>query len=173
MPQSPELWDDYLRRGDAERLRVQRGTNLIHREDCLTEMTSLGFIRWYLHPKINGPTVRSFYRFELEIPAGSRSGKLFHQGGVIHYVLEGEGYTLVDGVPHEWETDDVIAIPYRVNGVSFQHVASGPGPVRLLVTFANLDSALGPAGGVEMRVLEPCPEYTGAELSTVRGATSA
>jgi hypothetical protein len=157
----PALWDSYTARADEERARVQQGINLITRDGCPAELTPLGLLRWYLNPDLDGPTVRSLYRFELEIPAGSRSGKWFHQGGVIHYVLEGEGHTVLDDVQHEWEVDDVIAIPTRINGVAFQHVNTGPGPVRLLITLANYDSALGAAGGVHMQMLEPCPEYAG------------
>jgi quercetin dioxygenase-like cupin family protein len=156
------LWSKYMQRADGEIARVQAGRNLITRDECPRELTELGWVRWYLNPDLDEPTVRSLYRFELEIAPGSRSGRWFHQGGVIHYVLEGEGYTVVDGAQHDWEVDDVIAIPVRVEGITFQHFNTGTTPVRLLVTLANLDSAIGPAGGVAMSVTEPAPEYAAA-----------
>lgn len=157
-----EIWDQYIDRADRERRRVAAGKNLISRDECPIELTPLGNLRWYLSPELATPTVKALYRFELEIPQGSRSGKWFHQGGIVHYVLEGDGNTVIESVAHAWSAGDVIAIPVRLEGIEFQHINTGGSKVRLLVTYANLDSALGPAGGVDMRITEACPEYTDA-----------
>ena len=51
--------------------------------------------------------------FQQEIPPGSRSGRLKFQGGQVIMILEGRGYTLVDGVKHTWEAGDVLNLPLR------------------------------------------------------------
>lgn len=163
---SSEIWDKYILGSNEERRRVAVGRNLISRDDCPMELTPLGHLRWYLSPELAEPTVKALYRFELEIPPGSRSGRWFHQGGIVHYVLEGEGHTIIESVSHEWSAGDVIAIPVRLDGIEFQHINTCGSKVRLLVTFANLDSALGSAGGVDMRITEACPEYSGAATAT-------
>ena len=54
---------------------------------------------------------------------------------------------------------NVFAIPIKESGVTYQHFNTGVGPTRMLVSWANLDSAISPEGGVAMEVLEPCPEW--------------
>jgi gentisate 1,2-dioxygenase len=49
------------------------------------------------------------------------SGKHKHQGGLVIYVLEGEGYTEVDGERHEWEAGDLLLLPLKPGGVVHQH----------------------------------------------------
>lgn len=160
------LWDDILTRALAERNRKLNGVNLIKRAECPVEICELGILRWYLHPGLDRPSTHALYRYEQEIPVGSRSGKLFHQGGIIHYVSAGRGYSVVNDKEYEWEKTDVIGIPILPEGITFQHFNTGAEPVRMIVTFPNFDSALGPELGVAMEVLEPAPEYAGMVGST-------
>ncbi|MGX7677580.1 cupin domain-containing protein [Jatrophihabitans sp. DSM 45814] len=154
------LWDSILQRSAAERERVRAGRSTVTRAELEPEVTPFGILRWYLHNDLQSPVAHALYFCELEIPAGSRSGQLRHQGGIVHLVVEGSGFTRFDGVEHEWEKKDVIAIPVRPEGVVFQHVNNGTGPARLVMSWPNLDSALGPEGGVLMEILEPAPEYS-------------
>jgi hypothetical protein len=156
------LWDDYVARGRDEVVRVQRGAAVVERDKCPVELTPFGLVRWYTHPMLERPVSRALYQFELEIPAGSASGRILHQGGIVHYVLTGQGYTELDDKQHTWETADVIGIPARSEGVAFQHVNTGSTPVRMQVCWVNLDSALGPFLGSELTVLEPAPEFVKA-----------
>jgi quercetin dioxygenase-like cupin family protein len=153
------LYDSLFESALVERERRAGGRDLISREELPPEVNRMGVMRWYLHPLLDAPSTRALYFHELEIPTGSRSGKLLHQGGIVHYVLEGSGHTVVDGVRHEWEDGDVVVIPIRENGSVYQHFNDSAGPVRMLVTWPNLDSALSSEAGVAMEVLEPAPEY--------------
>jgi hypothetical protein len=153
------LFGDVFERAAVERERRASSTNLMTRDDCAVEISQMGIQRWYLHPRLDKPSTQALYFHELEIPAGSRSGKLFCQGGIVHLVLEGEGYTDVDGDRHPWEAEDLIAIPIREYGVTYQHVNTGSTPVRMVVAWPNLDSAIGPEGGVEMKIVENAPEF--------------
>lgn len=155
---SASLWADLFERALKDRQRKQEGKTVISYEDIEPETTPFGTVRWYMHPALEEVVDRSFYFFELEIPPGSRSGKLRHQGNIVHLVVQGRGYTELDGVRHDWDPLDVIAVPPRPDGVVFQHFNHGEEPVRMLVTFPNFDSPLGPELGVAMDVLEPCPE---------------
>jgi quercetin dioxygenase-like cupin family protein len=153
------LLEQLLEAAQTERERVARGRNHVNRDELEVELNALGYTRWYLHPALEEPSTRALYFFELEIPSGSRSGLLQHQGGVIHFVLEGSGWTEYDDGQHEWEAGDVIALPVKEAGIQFRHHNTGLGPVRMLVTWPNFDSANGPEGGVFMTVLEPSPEW--------------
>ena len=49
------------------------------------------------------------------------SGKHRHQGGLAIFVLEGEGYTVVDGERIDWEAGDLILLPIKPGGCEHQH----------------------------------------------------
>lgn len=153
------LWDSIARRGTIERERAANGRTTVHRGELPVDSTPFGRLRWYLHNDLKEPVTQALYFCELEIPAGSRSGRIRHQGGLVHLVVEGAGYTLFDDVEHEWEKRDCIALPVRPEGVVFQHFNNGTGPARMVIAWPNLDSALGPEAGVHLEVLEPAPEY--------------
>lgn len=55
------------------------------------------------------------------------SGKHRHQGGIQLFVVEGEGYTVVDGEKVEWEKWDLIVLPVKPNGCEHQHFNKEPG----------------------------------------------
>jgi quercetin dioxygenase-like cupin family protein len=153
------LFEKTLADAALQRQRSIRGEKLISYDQTVPESTAMGNMRWYLHPELFDATTRSLYIHELAIAAGEHSGRLQTQGGHIHYVLTGTGYTDLDGTRHPWEAGDVIAIPVRENGVTYQHVNSGPDEARMLVVWPNFDSALGPEAGVEMRILEAASGY--------------
>ncbi len=155
------LWDSIVRRAVEERERAQSGHSSVRRSELSVESTPFGLLRWYLHPDLKDNVSQALYFCELEIPEGSRSGLLRHQGGIVCLVVEGKGHTRFDDVDHEWEKRDAIGLPVRPEGVVFQHFNDGVGSVRMIVAWPNLDSAIGPEGGVHLEVLEPAPEYKG------------
>lgn len=153
------LWDSIVRRATTQRERTKRGRSTVRRADLPVEVTPFGRLRWYLHHELKEQASQALYLCELEIPEASRSGRIRHQGGIVCLVVEGSGYTNLDGVDHAWEKRDVIGLPVRPKGVVFQHVNNGVGPVRMIIAWPNLDSAIGPEGGVHLEVVEPAPEY--------------
>lgn len=156
------LWDQMVAAGREERERKANGYAVIERDKLEPELTPFGLLRWYTHPSLAGPNTRAIYFCELEIPEGSRSGRIRHQGGIVHFVVEGSGYTDLDGTIHEWERRDLIGIPPRPKGVAFQHVNTGAGRVRMVLAFPNFDSSLGAELGVALEVLSPAPEFAAA-----------
>jgi hypothetical protein len=153
------LFSKWLAEAERERERKSNASNVIGRDSRPAELTEFGLLRWYLHPALEDTSVRSFYFFELEIPPRSRSGKLHHQGNIVHFVAQGSGYTVLDGTAHEWERHDVIALPPMPTGYAVQHFNTGEEPVRLVIAIPNLDSALGPELGVRLEIDDPAPEY--------------
>lgn len=165
------LWDAMVASGQAERERKAAGTGVMERGKLTSELTPFGLLRWYLHPQLTEPNTRAIYFCELEIPPGSRSGKIRHQGGIVHFVVEGEGYTDLDGDIHAWERRDVIGLPPRPHGLVFQHVNTGSGPVRMIMAFPNFDSALGSEMGVALEVLSAAPEFAAAAGSAAESGS--
>ena len=89
-------------------------------------------------------------------------------GSDIHFVLEGSGWTEYDGVEHQWEAGDVIALPVKEAGIQFRHHNTGLNAARMLVTWPNFDSANGPEAGVVMQITENCPEWDAAEAAKAK-----
>jgi len=138
------LFERILARRDAGRARRAQALPIVKGAETIKELTPLGLLEWYLHPDIPGQLIRSILSYVLEIPPGSRSGRLQHQGGIVHMVLQGEGWTLLDGTRHDWRERSCIALPARPNGIIYQHFnASGTGPARYYaVTTAPLVMSL-------------------------------
>jgi len=85
------------------------------------ELNRQGRIKRYLRPDLfpDNP-LRDWVVFLHDIRI--HSGRHVHQGGcVIIFVLEGHGYTIVDGVRHDWEEGDLLLLPIKPGGVEHQH----------------------------------------------------
>lgn len=153
------LFDRLIALRDVQRQRQEKATWLIRGDELPWELNAHGKMQWYLHPLIAYSAVQTHIFYRQEIPAGSRSGVQRHGGDVIFYILEGEGYTEVDGVRHSWKGGDVMTLPVLPDGVLYRHVNSGNAPVRLVCMERNLVHTTGVdrQGGFEE--LQPCPEY--------------
>src|SRR5258708_1539848 len=77
-------------------------------------------MRWYMHPAIKDTVLSVLLFFQQEIPPGSRSGRLKFQGGQVMLILEGQGYTLIDGVKHPWKAGDLVNLPLRADAIIVQ-----------------------------------------------------
>jgi gentisate 1,2-dioxygenase len=148
------------------RERAFKGQVVIKGREVPWEINQQGKMRWYLHPSIEDVCLRTHLLYVQEIPPGSRSGRQRCQGGTIFYVVEGRGYTLLDGAKHTWEAEDVICLPIPEEGVTFQHFnASATERVLMIACEPNLIDALGVDKGSGFEQLENCPEYTAAQCA--------
>ena len=145
---------------DRQREHQRKGAWLIKGRDLPWENNRQGKMKWFLHPALDTTAIRSMIVFEQEIPPGGRSGAQKTPGGCVLYILEGKGYTLVDGVRHDWQAEDLVNIPIRRNGVVVQHVnADLRRPVRFISADLNLVDILGVDRGAELEQVEPAPGW--------------
>ena len=84
----------------------------------------------------------------------THSGKHRHQGGIIIYVLDGKGYSVVDGERVDWEKGDLLLLPIKPKGVTHQHFNSEPGKPCHWVAFLHL----------------PIMDYLGTEMTQVENS---
>ena len=85
------------------------------------------------------------------------SGKHRHQGGLVIYVIEGRGYSVVDDERIEWEAGDLLLLPIKPDGVVHQHFNHAPGEPCLWIAFVHMpimDSV-----SMEMTQIEVLPEF--------------
>lgn len=158
------LLDALLDQRDDERQRLKSARMVIKGDALEREVNLMGIFRWYTHPHMRdvGHQVTTVYL--QEIPPGSRSGKQLHQGGRLHYVWEGRGHTVIDGVRHDWKEGDMVLLPHRWEGTVHQHFNdSDRHPVQLVCAEGNFQGLLGVDMGSGLAILEACPEYENAE----------
>lgn len=157
---SESLLNELFRMRDEWRERMSKSTTLVKGKDLEWEVNRHGKMKWYLHPALKDRAIRSLMIFVQEIPPLSRTGRQKHQGGLVHYVLEGRGYTILNGKKHEWEEGDFIVLPILPNGVEYQHFNDDDKtPVLLIAAQSNLFDALGVDMGSGFEQLEDAPEY--------------
>lgn len=114
-------WEEILALRDRQRAQTKNGIKVIKQSALPLEVSRQGLMRWYMHPAIKDTALSVLLFFQQEIPPGSRSGRLKFQGGQVMLILEGEGYTLIDGVKHLWKAGDLLNLPLRADGIIVQH----------------------------------------------------
>ncbi len=158
------LLDRMFQRRNEWRERLSHARLVIKKDTCPVETNRMGIYRWYIHPDFTDVACRHILFWVHEIPAGSRSGKQKHQGGRIHFVIEGSGYSIVEGKRYDWEAEDLLMLPTKAGGVAFQHFNSDPShPARLAVAEINWYDALGVDMACGFEQIEDCPEWSAAQ----------
>jgi gentisate 1,2-dioxygenase len=158
--QDGTLLDAIFQRRDAYRAEVWGKSNVVKGRDLPWEVNRQGRMRWYMHPDKRDTPIRTQLVWVQEIPPGSRSGRQLHPGSLVHYILAGRGFSMVDGQRHDWVAGDCLALPCRVGGVEYQHFnASTTEPARFVAMTPNVYDVLGPDAGARLEQLEVAPEY--------------
>ena len=157
------LFDQLMALRDLQRRRLEQATFLIRGSELPWELNAHGKMQWYLHPALAYTAVQTHLFYRQEIPPGGRSGVQRHGGDAVFYILEGEGYTEVDGVRHAWKGGDVMTLPVFDKGVVYRHVNTGDARVRLILIERNLVHTVGVDRQSGFEQLQPCPEYRDAK----------
>src|SRR5665213_3537107 len=122
---------------DRERTERQNtGRVVLRLEDCQQEQTRQGLLRTYLDPFVITDTpLKHWAVFTHEVR--TKSGKHRHQGGLVIYVIDGIGYSIVDGERIDWEKGDLVLLPLRPDGVEHQHFNSDAKKPALWIAFIH------------------------------------
>jgi mannose-6-phosphate isomerase-like protein (cupin superfamily) len=119
-PLPPDGYERLVQAQAALRERAFRGRIVVRASEQPWEKTRMGRLRFYIaRSSDTGSALHQWLAFQLDIH--THSGKHRHQGGLAIFVLEGEGYTVVDGERIDWEAGDLILLPIKENGVEHQH----------------------------------------------------
>lgn len=105
--------------------RLAKGKRLLKGKLQPFQQGRQGLIRTYCHDSMKDLAADKWAIFVHEIK--THSGKHRHQGGLTIFVLSGKGYTVVDGVRHDWDPGDLICLPIKKGGVEHQHFNLAPG----------------------------------------------
>jgi gentisate 1,2-dioxygenase len=153
-------WDELLALRDRQREQTKNAIQVVKESELPLEVNRQGLMRWYLHPSIKDTALSVMLFFQQEIPPGSRSGRLKFQGGQVMMILEGKGYTTIDGVKHHWQAGDVVNLPLRSDGIIVQHFNTDPdNPAKFIAAEPNWVEATTVDRGSGFEQLEDAPEY--------------
>jgi len=145
---------------DKQREQKKKSAWLIKGKDLNWERNSQGKMKWYLHPALEDACIRSMLFFQQEIPPGGRTGSQMTPGGAVMFIMQGRGYTTLDGKRYDWEAEDVVNIPIRTNGVVVQHFNTDMHePAVFICADLNLIDLLGVDRGAALEQIEEAPDY--------------
>ncbi|MFZ9500092.1 MAG: cupin domain-containing protein [Beijerinckiaceae bacterium] len=106
--------------------RQNTGQVVVSLDDREYFNTKQGKLLYYINAEIHKNTCLLDWRVFTHSLI-SHSGKHRHQGGLVIYVIEGKGYSIVDGERVDWEAGDLLLLPIKQGGVEHQHFNSEPG----------------------------------------------
>jgi mannose-6-phosphate isomerase-like protein (cupin superfamily) len=154
------LWEEILTLRDQQRKEQEKAVWLIKGKDLPWENNKQGIMRWYMHPLLKSICINTMKIFVQEIPPGGRSGRIHHPGNQVIFILEGQGYTVLDGQKHHWSKNDVVQLPLRTKGVTVQHFNSDPDkPARFVACEPNSFLSAGVDRGSGFEQIEVSPDF--------------
>lgn len=155
-----KLWDEIFELRDRQRNAAKNAVWLVKGDELPWEINAQGKMRWYMHPNLKTPCISTLNIFVQEIPPGSRSGRMQYPGNMVMFIMEGEGYTVIDGQKHHWAKGDVVQIPVKPNGVVYQHFnASDEHPCRFVCAEPNAVHSAGVDRHGAFEQLEKSPDF--------------
>ncbi|MBI4334505.1 MAG: cupin domain-containing protein [Chloroflexi bacterium] len=144
-------------RNDNEKLRKKMlGKVIVKGKDVPWEQGRQGLIRFYVWDENWDEMGTPYWRIFIN-HIKKHSGKHIHQGGLCIYVLEGKGYSTVDGVRYDWEEDDLIVLPIKPDGVEHQHFNLDPGGNAYWMAFIYMP--MQEQAGVEFVQVQDHPDW--------------
>jgi hypothetical protein len=158
------FWDKIFELRDEQRAARKNGVQVIKEAQLPLELNRQGLMRWYMHPDIKDTILSTYLVYSQEIPPGSRSGRLLFGGDQVIYVVEGQGYTLLDGVKHPWKAGDCLNLPLRKPGIVVQHFNTDPETTaKLIAVEPNFLACASVDRGTGFEQLENAPEFDRAK----------
>jgi quercetin dioxygenase-like cupin family protein len=117
-----------------------------------------GKLRFFLDPVSFKDTPLQQWRvFTHEIR--TKSGRHVHQGGLVIYVVDGIGYSIVDGERVDWKKGDLVLLPLKVGGVEHQHFNLDPQKPAVWAAFIHVPMQEFVASDLEQK--EESPDFKG------------
>ena len=159
-------YEEIIAHQRAERERSFTGKVVIRGEECPWVMSRQALVRHYMWPsrysRLTPEAVLDDWNiFVQDIKV--HSGKHRHQGGLVIYILEGEGWSEVDGERHDWEAGDLLLLPLKPGGVEHKHYNRYEDKPAKWIAF--ISGALFEWGASEMVQLENHPDFKAKNIA--------
>ncbi len=119
-PSEATTYDRSMRFQMALRERSLTAKVVIKASERPLEESRQGYLKFYnSRESVTDTALKDWSVFIHDIRR--HSGKHKHQGGLAIFVVEGEGYTVVNGERIDWEAGDLILLPIMPEGCEHQH----------------------------------------------------
>ena len=125
------FYDDWLRYWDEEQEERRKARISINEEDLQWVRTKQDWRSALLCAREIG-FITSGVAMVSEVPPSWRTGKHSH-GEEAMFIVQGQGFSVVDGLRYDWETGSCLFMPY---GSVHQHFNTGEDTVRYLSAMA-------------------------------------
>ena len=124
LPVMDDAYQEDLLNDADQRQRDLEGQILIKGTDAPFEVFRQGRLAFYLGGnRFNTPLRdRDFFRHDIR----TQSGMHTHQGGLVIFVVDGDGYTTVNKKPLNWKKYDLVLLPILPEEVAHQHFNRDP-----------------------------------------------
>jgi hypothetical protein len=119
----PQIYDYAVKELD----RAAHGRIVVKARDRKWDMHRQANSKRYLsplEPDLQDTATQDWECFLQVFP--ERSGRHRHQGGLVIFILEGKGHTIIDQTRYEWEAGDLMLLKMRRGGVEHQHFNHDP-----------------------------------------------
>ena len=161
-PEPKELYYDIeYKWREAWVQKMKESPVVIRGRDISWEQNRQGLLKFYLNrgvwDKLGIPNWNAFIH-----QIKRHSGKHKHKGGVIIYVLEGTGYTVVNGVRWDWKAGDLLILPINPEGNEHQHFNTDPSRPAFWAAF--IWQPFYQAVGMYVQQKETSPDWSGSLL---------
>lgn len=125
-PEPRELIHEIIRRLERECVDKRvRGKVVIRGREAAWQQSKQGLIRYLLWENMWAEVGTPDWKIFVQ-DIRKHSGRHTHQGGLAIFVLEGKGYSIVDGARYDWEEGDLIVLPIKPGGCDHQHFNLDP-----------------------------------------------
>jgi mannose-6-phosphate isomerase-like protein (cupin superfamily) len=141
---------EYFRKGHIDRYKqAVHGSIVVRGKDRPIEVTRQADSTWFLNSQwhtselSDSTAVQDWDVFMHHIR--QHTGSHSHQGGLVIYVVEGTGWTMVDGRKVPWKAGDLLLLPVTPGGVEHQHFNADDGSTARWIAFIYrpMQNALG------------------------------
>lgn len=155
-----EFYDKLIEDFKDERDRQYRGKIVVRGKEEPWVMTRQALVKYYMWPSRHDDrpqqtALDDWIVFLHDIKV--HSGKHRHQGGLVIFIVEGEGYSVVEGERHDWEAGDLLLLPLERGGVEHQHFNKYDDKPAKWIAF--ISPTLFSWGASEMVQMEPHPDF--------------
>ena len=135
IPETP--YEIFIRSRKEFLERQETGQVVVKPSDREFFLTRQGRLMYHLNPEIHKNTPLQDWRvFSHDLK--TQSGKHRHQGGLVIYVLDGKGYSIVEGQRMDWEKGDLVLLPLNPSEVEHQHFNLDPDKPALWAAFIHI-----------------------------------
>ncbi|MFM9972143.1 MAG: cupin domain-containing protein [Burkholderiales bacterium] len=157
-PAVETYYDMHIRSRREFHERQRNGPIVIKSSDREYQQTRQGRLFYFLNSQAYKETPLHDWRVFVH-DVKTHSGKHRHQGGFIIYVIEGRGYSVVDGERVDWSKGDLLLLPIRPGGVEHQHFNLDEGKGCRWIAFSYQPVSIHVAS--EITQIKESPQFTG------------